>query len=482
MRMADALRIPNRFESLQEQFPDGYRPLILPVESDLRALSRLREQAVVQTGGVLCFLLGPTGIGKTTTVYSAAANMPQTFAPVVVVPPAVKLRDAAGWLNQGVPLPKGEQATLVLFDGREVSDDDVGLQQFISGLNQILRRRRDVLFIWPTTDEQWHQKVARIASRVGGTNLVPPGSDHTVLGPEKKEWAAALDRILLQFDKGIADLGLANDFIQQAVARAPTIGAFLSEIGGVVAERVVKLREIKRLPQLTFVVTSSGDVSGEANRLRRAGTQSLAAEPLLAYSPRSEAGKWWAARNQNPNHHLGYIISLFDARLVTMSASAVVYACLHHGEEDLLRLAQDAGARPDKGNAGRTIQASELFRYFRGEAVPEFTTGRKGKVLDATVRAYAQIQAVSLKRHKAINQAICELVATHPETTPLTEKRFEVAFGGDVVTDAVLRLAGREYHLEFHHLSSPKCRAATMASYVMDKLRGYAWHHQLIPR
>src|SRR4026207_1237958 len=116
--MTDALRIPNRFESLQAQFPEGYRPLILPVEADLRALSRLREQTAVQGGGVLCFLLGPTGIGKTTTVYSAAANMPETFAPVISVPPAVKLRDAVGWLNQGVPQPQGEKASLVLFDGR----------------------------------------------------------------------------------------------------------------------------------------------------------------------------------------------------------------------------------------------------------------------------------------------------------------------------------------------------------------------------
>jgi hypothetical protein len=29
MSMCDALRIPNRFESLQQQFPGGYRPLIL---------------------------------------------------------------------------------------------------------------------------------------------------------------------------------------------------------------------------------------------------------------------------------------------------------------------------------------------------------------------------------------------------------------------------------------------------------------------
>jgi hypothetical protein len=57
-----------------------------------------------------------------------------------------------------------------------------------------------------------------------------------------------------------------------------------------------------------------------------------------------------------------------------------------------------------------------------------------------------------------------------------------VAQGGDVVSDAVVTYEGTPYTLEFHHLSEGQCRAATMASYVMEKLRTYAWYHQLIPR
>jgi len=480
--MERSIRIPNRFESLHELFGAEYRPLIVPVEQDIRALVRLREQADVQGGGVLCFLLGETGVGKTTAIYSASVNLPEVFAPVVSVPSTVELRSASDWLQDNVPAAQRGLATLVLFDGREVSDDEVGLQQFLSGLNQFLRRRQDIVFVWPTTDARWHRTLSNIASRIGGTNLVPSEATVNIAGPSRSDWSTALDRILLQFDKTIADLGLGSDFVAAAVERASTIGAFLTEMGGVVAERVVKKRESKRLPQLVFVVTSNGDVSGEANRLRRAGTQSLASEPLLAYSPRSEAGKWWAQRNSNPSHHLGYITSLFDARLVTMSASAVVYACLSHGEEDLVALAQDAGARPDRGNAGRTIKASELMRFLLGEAIPEFTTGRKGKVQTSTIEAYKAIQAVSIKRHKAINEAICALVAEHLDEPEVKGRSFEVGYGGNIVTDAVLEVGEQQFHIEFHHVSDKNCRAAVMSSYIMDKLRGYAWHHQLIPR
>lgn len=62
------------------------------------------------------------------------------------------------------------------------------------------------------------------------------------------------------------------------------------------------------------------------------------------------------------------------------------------------------------------------------------------------------------------------------------ETDFEVAQGGDVVTDAIITYSGRPFSLEFHHLSEGQCGAANMASYIMDKLRTYAWYHQLIPR
>ena len=60
---------------------------------------------------------------------------------------------------------------------------------------------------------------------------------------------------------------------------------------------------------------------------------------------------------------------------------------------------------------------------------------------------------------------------------------FEVDLGEqDTFTDAVIPLDGEDLHLEFHHLSSAHCRAASMSTYIMDKLRTYAWRHNVIPR
>jgi hypothetical protein len=342
--------------------------------------------------------------------------------------------------------------------------------------------RPDVLFCWPTTDARWHGQLREIAENIGGANFSPGEADYSVVGPPAGEWPTVLERLLLQFGKTYDDVGIGRDLAGQFCAEERTIGDFLTRIGVVIAERITKTRETKRLPQIVFVVTSSGDVVGEANRVRRAGTQAIAPEPLLGYSPRSEVGKWWVERNKNPNHHLGYIISLFDARLVTMTASAVVYACIHCDDTSLQKLGIDEGARPDKGNARRTIEVSEFYRFLRGDTIPEFTSGKKGAILESTAKAYAAIQGVSTKRHKAINRALCGLAREHLSDMSFEEKDFEVVHGGDVVTDAIIKYAGRPFSLEFHHLSEGQCGAANLASYIMDKLRTYAWYHQLIPR
>lgn len=381
--VSDILRIPNRFESLQEVFGQDIRPLIVPIDQDLKALNALRDRASVQNGGLLCFLLGPTGVGKTTSVHSAAVHMPESFAPVLKVPTDVSLRDTAVWLGSHLPIAS-TKSILVLFDGREVSDDVVGLRQLLSSLNQLLRQRRDVLFCWPTTDSEWHKTIRGIAETIGGSNFAPLESDCIVNGPPSGEWPTVLTRLLLQVQKTHEDVGIAADTIGEFCSKSSTVGGFLTLIGQMVAERVTKTRETKQLPQVIFVITSSGDVVGECNRIRRAGTQALSPEPLLGHSPRSEAGKWWATRNENPNHHLGYIISLFDARLVTMTASAVVYSCLHSDDESLRQAAIDQGARPDKGNAKRTLEVSEFYRFLKGEQIPEFTSGKKGGAQNGT--------------------------------------------------------------------------------------------------
>jgi hypothetical protein len=408
--------------------------------------------------------------------------MPDMFAPVVPVPPEISIRDAGAWLNTHLPAPHQNKAQLILFDGREVSDDTVGVKNLLATLNQILRKRSDILFCWPTTDSEWHGTVRATAEQIGGANFAPTEADCTIVGPPSSEWPKVLDRLLLQFGKTHADVGLPADLVGKFCEQSSTAGDFLTRVGTVIAERVTKTRVTKRLPQLVFIITSSGEVVGEANRIRRAGTQGLNPEPLLGHSPRSEVGKWWAERNKNANHHLGYIISLFDARLVTMSASAVVHSCMHHGETALTQAVKLKGARPDKGNAKRTIEASEFFRFLKSEEIPEFTSAKKGTISKSTESAYAAIQSMSVKKHKAINQALCQLVREHLADLQFNAKSFEVVLAGEVVTDAQVTLNSTPLSLEFHHVSKAQCRASGMASYIMDKLRTYAIYHQLIPR
>jgi hypothetical protein len=283
--------------------------------------------------------------------------MPDAFAPVVTVPGTVPFRDALGWVTGNIPPPINGKTTLVLFDGREVSDDEIGVRQFLAGLNQFLRRRADVVFCWPTTDPAWHVTLRHLAETIGGSNFAPADDDYEVQGPPAAEWPTVLERLLLQFGKTSDDVGVTKDVIGELCAESSTVGDFLTKIGAIVAQRVARTRESKQLPQLLFVVTSSGEVVGEANRIRRAGTQILAPEPLLGHSPKSEVGKWWSERNHNPDHHLGYMISLFQASLVTMTASAVVYACMQNGTSDLQQAATESG----RGRTG--VMPCERLRY-----------------------------------------------------------------------------------------------------------------------
>lgn len=221
---------------------------------------------------------------------------------------------------------------------------------------------------------------------------------------------------------------------------------------------------------------------GEANRLRRAGSLLLKADELLAYSGRSAAADYWKARSGTPEHHLAYIISLFQARLTTMTASSVGYACLEFGDPALKQLAKDGGMTKNSGNADRTFKHTDFFKYLSGKTSFELTSGSKGHAADSTMDAYRGIQAVSSKKHKAINQALCSLAERNVPAFSAALGNFEVDQGGaKVFADAVVELDGVEQHLEFHHLSPENCTASKMAAYIMGKLKGYAVNSNLTP-
>lgn len=475
------IRIPTRFENILASEALEPAPLIVPVEEDLRYFETLRRIGDTQNAGVVVFPVGASGCGKTTAVYSAAALLPDLFAPVCPVPHTIPLRAVGEWLQTNLP-PAGDRATLVLLDGREASDDAIGLKQLVTALNQVLRGRPDLIVVWPTVDDEWHNELVGLAEKIGGTELAPRGYE-TVSGPPPDSWPEILDRILIQLDHTLDDLAVDESFIEGVAIEEANVGRFLGRISSIIATRVDEVQLSKRLPRIVFVVTSQSTIVGEANRLRRAGSYLLKPQELISYSNRSAAGKYWQARAEVPEHHLGYIIALFQATLTTMTPSSLVYACAEFGDDDLKALATAEGITKSGSNAHRTFKNTDFYRLLIGTPSRELTSTMKGKTAESTLRAHAAIQEASKERHKAINQAICSLAEQVEPLFKASLGSFEVDLGEqDVYTDAVIPLGANDLYLEFHHLSAQNARAASIASYVMDKLRVYAIRHNLIPR
>lgn len=474
--------IPNRFESVLGSPYFKAISLIFPVKEDLRAFDLLGQKAELQQGGLLVFLLGTTGIGKTTAVYSSSVHMSSLFSEVFLIPPEIELRNVSSWLKDHIP-KSIDKKLLILFDGREATDDEVGLRQFLSSLNQLLRKRKDILFIWPTTDRKWHDQIRGVAEAIGGTNLAPKDSDIDIKGPKKEDWIKILERFLNQLDVTYDDLAIDADKLGKIQDESTTVGEFLGKVGEIIVQRITKVREVKGLPSIVFVITSGSEVVGEANRIRRAGTYALKGEELFAYSPRSVAGKWWQERSKTPENHLAYIISLFDARLTTMSPSAVSYACLHFGNSELKQAAEKHNMTKHISNAEVTLKATDLYKFLTGQTSHELTSTSKGKAGDASSETYMELQKLSATSHKEINIAICKMLANKITDIDFDKIRFEVDAGDqNLFHDTIIKVLNNDFYLEFHHLSPKNCVAAKMASYIMDKLQAYAIHYNLATR
>ena len=112
--------IPNRFESVLGSPYFKAISLIFPVKEDLRAFDLLGQKAELQQGGLLVFLLGTTGIGKTTAVYSSSVHMSSLFSEVFLIPPEIELRNVSSWLKDHIP-KSIDKKLLILFDGRFLS-------------------------------------------------------------------------------------------------------------------------------------------------------------------------------------------------------------------------------------------------------------------------------------------------------------------------------------------------------------------------
>jgi len=79
--------------------------------------------------------------------------------------------------------------------------------------------------------------------------------------------------------------------------------------------------------------------------------------------------------------------------------------------------------------------------------------------------------------------AICGAFGSIIPEFNIEEIEYEVNAGEqDLYPDAITKMDGKEFYLEFHHISPDHCIAAEIASYIMGKLQKYAIHYNLAQR
>ncbi|WP_339210462.1 hypothetical protein NSQ41_17255 [Aeribacillus sp. FSL K6-8210] len=313
--MKGIIKVPSRFENILPHFTNESNELgalLIEVKDDIDSFVDLVKKVQVQNGGVLSFVKGATGIGKTTTVYSMPIWRSDLFNKTYFVPVDTDFNSITQWIKDNVP-PHETKINIVLLDGREITSDAVGLTNLFTSLNQLLRRRKDLIVCWPANDDAWLETLVETARKVGGRNFVPSNGVITISGPDKSTWRDILERLLIYMDKTLADLAIEESQLNDLITSSDTVGEFLAEVGDIVSQGIVDEQKAKKLPEVVFVISSGEKVESEANRIRRAGSYILKSEELTSYSPKPSSGKLWNDRNKSKKESLAYIITLFNA-------------------------------------------------------------------------------------------------------------------------------------------------------------------------
>jgi len=164
-----------------------------------------------------------------------------------------------------------------------------------------------------------------------------------------------------------------------------------------------------------------------------------------------------------------------------MAPSSVVYACAEFGDDVLKAAVRNTGMSSSPANGDRTLRSTDFYRLVANIPSPELTAAPKGKTAPRTAEAYSAIQALSVTKHKVINQSICRLMQRNVGTFAAGLGSFEVDLGGrEVIADAVIPTALGDLNFEFHHIVEPNVSA--IAAYIMGKLRDYSVRFNIIPR
>jgi hypothetical protein len=311
--------------------------------------------------------------------------------------------------------------------------------------------------------------------KVGGNSAFGPVPIHKMKGLPSAKYNLVLEKILQIANWRLDDAAISSTELETIIESTPRIGSFLDELQHLITKRFDIAPMGVEFPTLVLALTSDKEELRDVCRqLRRADSFYIEASRLLMFAKRSNVAEWWSARSTDLQAALPHVIALFNAQLVSCSASAVVHSILQEGTEDLKKLVQDVQA--NSGNAITVMQSSELVRFLRGEAVDNREYG--SSVKKETLESYARIQKQSDTQHLAINRAIItqaiKAIRAEGGSGELEKFEFEKQLRPGLQSDVVYSSLTGIVAIEFHHKAANETVNSKVAVYILTKLKEYA--------
>lgn len=477
--------VPSRFEGLRDVVgPQAINRVLIETPSDLAVVREVAVEVTASAQAKLLFLLGTTGAGKTTLATCSQVHLAGLVSEVVTPPPDydLSLADLPAWLNSNVPKAAMERGIVIVnLDGREMPAVDANARQAaMVNLNAYLRRTKNLLVLWPVINRSFAEEMVQLLRAVGGQSAIAAKQIHEVVGLDRARYFDALNLILNATGTRLEDAAVSRSEAEGLVGSASTIGEYLQRVHDLVVSRYDLGSVGATLPRISIVVTSNGDSAEACRMLRRSNSFLADPERVLQFSRANVADDWRRYGAANPKHGISFIASLFEVRLINLTASVVVNACAFSELQELQNIVRLHYPSPVKQNAGNGMKTSALFRSLNNED----DVGPAGAAASGAVTtAYAALQEKSKDAafHVAINRAIV-VVLTEQLKFDLPKLAFEYQPIADkeLRADCWFQRGDRPEVLELTHRKSSDLSSATISSYILGKIRDYARDYNLL--
>jgi hypothetical protein len=476
------LRLPARFEKLDEALGPDVVKLLTPPEANLRALSSIAISLSQSGEGVLIPCYGETGAGKTTLAENIGFFLPGKFSKTLLHDSEITYESLNAALEKHVrtEAPSADLVIPVNLDHREGAPPN---DQELAAMKRFLRTNsRPCVAFWLDTDLERSVELADRYVQITGKAVV----DLPLLvdGPDKGTWKdIALNTIQLCNSLTPAqtkELGI--DPTTYDLNRFRTLGGFLRQLSVDFTE-LLAAHEQSTQRQMTLIICY---VSEALERGCLSSFSSKGGEPglldstsLLNCTPDSMIGKTWAAKRGI----LTQTIFRLDARAFWVPPAAVTAILRRYGPPDVQKILEGANrSMPKPADIITYVGRTDLGRYLAEVKGATYETrGRPAEEARDALARVAKEFGYGGGRDKLLNAALLEATTSYitelgvPVHTGLAEKA--LPYCPSLIPDNTIDIGARMLCVEYMWRSGDaldSSRRSEAAQYALEKLHNYA--------